>query len=129
MLSASEVEALLLESSTPENSSLSPCKRATIDLIVAIGAQCCKATAITQNIERAYFCQAQRYAFSGMLEDPNIDMVRAFTLMAFYMLGACRRNAAFMYLGVATRAAVALGLHSHDSYATIDSPKYQPRYD
>lgn len=62
-----------------------------------------------------------------MLEDPNIDMVRAFTLMAFYMLGACRRNAAFMYLGVATRAAVAIGLQCRDSYVATDDPKYQSR--
>lgn len=38
-------------------------------------------------------------------------MVRLFLLMAFYMLGACQRNAAAMYLGVATKAAVVLGLH------------------
>lgn len=63
-----------------------------------------------------------------MLEDPNVDMVRAFILMAFYMLGDCRRNSAFMYLGIATRAAVALGLHSRDSYADMKSPKYQLRY-
>lgn len=40
-----------------------------------------------------------------------MDLVRAFLLMSFYMFGACRRNAAFMYLGVAARSAVALGLH------------------
>ena len=41
-------------------------------------------------------------------------MVQAFLLLAFYMLGAVRRNAAFMYLGVAARAAFALGLHTSD---------------
>lgn len=47
-----------------------------------------------------------------------MDLVRVFVLMSFYMLGACRRNAAFMYLGVASRAAVALGLHEDSSGST-----------
>ncbi|KAK2753619.1 hypothetical protein FQN54_007396 [Arachnomyces sp. PD_36] len=126
VLSASEVEELLMESSNP-NSEMTPCRRATADLIVAIGAQCSKATPISQQIERSFSCRAQQNAFSGMLEDPNIDMVRAFTLMAFYMLGACRRNAAWMYLGVATRAAAVVGLHRRDSYAATDNPKYRSR--
>ena len=62
-----------------------------------------------------------------MLEDPNVDMVRTFLLMAFYMLGECRRNSAFMYLGVATRAAVALGLHRLDSYADMTTLRSQLR--
>lgn len=56
-----------------------------------------------------------------MLEDPDIDMVRAFILMTFYMLGHCRRNTAFLYLGIATRAAVALGLHRRDSYPDMNN--------
>lgn len=37
-------------------------------------------------------------------------MIRLFLLLTFYMLGANQRNAAAMYLGIATRAAVVLGL-------------------
>lgn len=62
-----------------------------------------------------------------MLENPSVEMVRAFLLMAFYALGECRRNAAYMYLGVASRAAIALGLHSRESYSDMSSPKYQLR--
>lgn len=126
MFSSSEVEDLLLESTNPDFQ-MSSCRRAIVDLILAIGAQCSKSTAISQQIERSFSCRAQRYAFSGMLEDPNIDMVRAFTLMAFYMLGACKRNSAYMYLGVASRAAAAIGLHCRDSYVGGDDPKYQSR--
>lgn len=57
-----------------------------------------------------------------------MDLVRVFLLMSFYMLGACRRNAAFMYLGVAARAAVALGLHA-DSSGTVSRTEQQDRYD
>ena len=31
-----------------------------------------------------------------------------------YLLGACRRNSSFMYLGIAVRAAYAVGLHRHE---------------
>ncbi|OAA45957.1 Fungal specific transcription factor [Beauveria brongniartii RCEF 3172] len=82
---------------------------------IAIGAQC-KSSLESQQISQAYFRHAQRKAFSGMLEDLNIEIVRVFLLMAYYMLGSCRRNSAFMYLGIASRAAVSLGLHSKDTY-------------
>lgn len=63
-----------------------------------------------------------------MLEDPNINIVRVFLLMAYYMLGSCRRNSAFMYLGIASRAAVSLGLHSKDSYENMTSVHRNNRY-
>jgi hypothetical protein len=49
-------------------------------------------------------------------------MARIFLLMAFYMLGECRRNSAFMYLGVAVKAALALGLHSRASFGQKPGP-------
>ncbi|KAM0742903.1 hypothetical protein ACQRIT_003080 [Beauveria bassiana] len=63
---------------------------------IAIGSQC-KSSLESQQTSQAYFRHAQRKAFSGMLEDPNIDIVRVFLLMAYYML-------------------VSLGLHSKDTY-------------
>ena len=58
------------------------------------------------------FRRAQTLTFRRMLEDPDLEMVRVFLLMSFYMLGHCRRNTAFMYLGTATRAAISIGLHT-----------------
>ncbi|KAL7939335.1 hypothetical protein V8C35DRAFT_286358 [Trichoderma chlorosporum] len=121
-----EVEDVLLKTRSDEAKTLSPCQHATIDLVVAIGAQC-KSPMDAQQIAPAYFRQAQRQAFAGMLEDPNVDMVRAFLLMAFYMLGHCRRNTAFMYLGIASRAAVALGMHSPHSYSDLKNSLCQLR--
>lgn len=100
---------------------------AIADLIIAIGAQCCKTDPSILEIEKGFFTRGQRQAFASMLEDPNLELVRAFLLMAFYMLGACRRNAAFMYLGVAARAAIAIGLHSGDSYASLSVAEHQKR--
>lgn len=87
--------------------------------MMAIGAQSSRSSPVTVQAERFFFARAQRRAFAGMLENPSTDLVRLFLLMSFYMLGACRRNAAFMYLGVASRAAVALGLHNPDSSGSI----------
>lgn len=107
-------------------SSASPQKKAALGMVIAIGAQCKSATS-ARDIGPSYFRQAQSHAFAGMLEDPDIDVVRSFLLMAFYLLGECRRNAAFMYLGIATRAAVALGLHSRESYQDLNDPNDNTR--
>lgn len=64
-----------------------------------------------------------------MLCDPSVDMVRNFLLMSFYMLGACHRNAAFMYLGVASKAASALGLHRHDQYRDLPLEEFRTRWE
>lgn len=88
------------------------------DLMVAIGAQSCPNTPETVQIERFFLTRGQQRAFTNFLEDPSLDLVRAFILMSFYMFGACRRNAAFMYLGVAARSAVAVGLHEDASGLT-----------
>ncbi|KAI2789369.1 hypothetical protein POX_d04857 [Penicillium oxalicum] len=85
------------------------------DLMIAIGAQSCSDEPDNVRIQQYFAERGQRRAFSSMLEDPSLDIVRVFLLLSFYMFGACRRNAAFMYLGVATRAAVALGLHVDSS--------------
>lgn len=83
--------------------------------MIAIGAQSCLNEPNTVRIERFFITRGQRRTFANFLEDPSMDLVRAFLLMSFYMFGACRRNAAFMYLGVAARSAVALGLHEDSS--------------
>lgn len=84
---------------------------AICDLMIAIGAQSCPDEPENVQVEQFFVERGQHRAFSNMLEDPSLDLVRVFLLLSFYMFGACRRNAAFMYLGVAARAAVALGLH------------------
>ena len=121
IFTSAEIDNYLMrhDAARPEWSSQ---KRAALGMVMAIGAQCKSATD-ARDVGQNYFRQAQSYAFQGMLEDPDIDVVRSFLLMAFYLLGECRRNAAFMYLGVATRAAVALGLHSRESYQDLNNSK------
>ncbi|KKY26501.1 putative c6 transcription factor [Phaeomoniella chlamydospora] len=92
---------------------------AALYLVIAIGGQCRGLHPLDLEYAAKYFARAQQLAFEGMLCNPSVNMIRIFLLMAFYMLGACRRNAAFMYLGVASKAASALGLHRDDQYRNL----------
>jgi hypothetical protein len=51
---------------------------------------------------------------ASFMDDPSVMTIQSYALIAFYMLSACRRNGAFMLLGIAVRAAYALGLHRGD---------------
>ncbi|KAF1932448.1 uncharacterized protein M421DRAFT_54743 [Didymella exigua CBS 183.55] len=84
---------------------------AALYLMVAIGAQCYGPTKDAAVWAAELFSFARKLAFAQMLESPCLDLVRVFLLMAFYMFGACRRNSAFMYLGIASKSADILGLH------------------
>ena len=92
-------------------SSLALLDQVSLYLMVAIGAQCYGPTKEAIIWAAELFSYARKLAFAQMLENPSLDLVRVFLLMAFYMFGACRRNSAFMYLGCASRAADILGLH------------------
>lgn len=98
---------------------------AAFDMILAIGAQ----TSIPADtkIAAAFFARARQVAFEDMLAHPSLGMVRLFVLLAFYMLGACQRNAASMYLGVAAKAAVILGLHQPGHYKNLQPEEHNAR--
>lgn len=104
---------------------ITPEKRATIELVLAIGARC-ESSDGSKGRAKVYFRHAQQLIFAEMLSNPSVDMVRALVLLAFYLLADCRRNTAFLYLGIAARAAVSLGLHSRVSYLD-GSLRYQLR--
>ncbi|KZL75267.1 C6 transcription factor [Colletotrichum tofieldiae] len=92
--------------------------RLCLYMMVAIGAQCRGQPGDAHKAFR-YFEEARKLSFAGMLSDPTLDTARGFVLMAFYMFGACRRNSAFMYLGVATKAASVMGLHMADQFQSL----------
>jgi hypothetical protein len=101
-------------------------RRICLDLVIAIGAQCTSEQK-SQDIGKEIFREIQHHALSKMVQDPSLEMVKAYLLMAFYMLGECHSNKAYMYLSVAARAAIALGLHSPDSYAVESSMDTEDR--
>ncbi|KAL3455839.1 hypothetical protein BJX64DRAFT_271638 [Aspergillus heterothallicus] len=114
----------MLGTSPPTTDTANKTMVALRDIMIAIGAQSSKSD--PARVERFFFTRAQQCAFAGMLENPSFNLIRLFILMAFYMMGACRRNAAFMYLGVAARAAAALGLHLTD-FASLELDEQQKR--
>ncbi len=81
-------------------------------LILAIGAQTCPED--RDDLAEGYFDYGKLLTTSGVTEDPSISTIRAYVLITMYLLAASRRNAAFMYLGIAVRAAHALGIHRRD---------------
>ncbi|KAH8699264.1 hypothetical protein BGW36DRAFT_294939 [Talaromyces proteolyticus] len=97
-------------------------------LVIAIGGQCRGLNSMDSHYAVKYFSKGQQLAFDGMLRDPSINMVRIFLLMTFYMLGACHRNAAYMYLGVASKAAATLGLHISKQYQGLSENEHLLRW-
>ena len=90
-------------------------------MIISIGIQCSSNEGQPSLQDQVFFRRARQAAFTCFLENSCPDMVRVFLLMSFYMLGACRRNTATMYLGVAAQSAHILGLHNPDSRRSVST--------
>ncbi|KAH8719250.1 hypothetical protein GQ44DRAFT_762120 [Phaeosphaeriaceae sp. PMI808] len=106
---------------------LNSLETASLYLMVAIGAQCCGSSKEDVTSAAELFSYARKLALEKMLENPSLELIRAFLLMAFYMFGACHRNSAFMYLGVASKAAEILGLHMSAQYRHLSSSALNAR--
>ncbi|GKZ57709.1 hypothetical protein AnigIFM49718_003038 [Aspergillus niger] len=131
LFTAQEVETLLAaHTSSRQSASVAAVRRedvAAISVALAIGAQV-RGSDGDSEIANGYFRRARQAAFNDMLMGQNIGTVRLFLLMAFYMLGACHRNAASMFLGVAARAAIILELHTFEGYSsTLSNEDYESR--
>lgn len=83
-------------------------------LVLAIGAQ---VSNTNQTVPEQYFASGRQLAFSAFTETPSLYTIQSYVLISMYMLGACRRNGAFMNLGIALRAAYAVGIHRKDANA------------
>ncbi|KAJ5752645.1 Copper fist DNA-binding [Penicillium odoratum] len=81
-------------------------------LIIAIGTQ---VSNVDQTLAEQYFGSGYQLAFSTLHETPSIHTVQSYILISVYMLGACRRNGAFVNLGIAVRAAYAVGIHRKET--------------
>ncbi|KAL5337833.1 fungal-specific transcription factor domain-containing protein [Aspergillus crustosus] len=81
-------------------------------LVLAIGAQ---VSDTNQTLAEQYFVSGRQLAFSAFTETPSLYTIQSYVLISMYMLGACRRNGAFMNLGIALRAAYAVGIHRKDA--------------
>ncbi|RFU30467.1 hypothetical protein B7463_g5879, partial [Scytalidium lignicola] len=131
LFTADEIDILLAERASPRGAMLElPVRRddiAAVDVALAIGAQVRESSDKSTQLARSYFYGARQIAFEGMLACQSLGTVRLFLLLAFYMLGACDRNAASMYLGVAAKAAVVLGLHQPATYRSLQEGEHNTR--
>jgi hypothetical protein len=93
-----------------------PLRYAVKMMIISIGIQCSGNKGQQSLEDQVHFIRAREAAFASFLENSCADMIRVFLLMSFYMLGACRRNTATMYLSVAAQSANILGLHNPDTH-------------
>lgn len=95
-------------------------------LVIAIGAQV-SFDASRQMEAEQYYSRGRQLAFYNFTEAPSLMTVQAYTLISVYMLGACRRNGAFMNFGIACQATFALGMHVRYSKGTFDERETRAR--
>ncbi|EKV17496.1 C6 transcription factor, putative [Penicillium digitatum PHI26] len=93
-------------------------------LVLAIGAQ---VSDFDQKRAEQYFGSGRQLAFSAFQETPSISTIQSYILVSMYMLGACRRNGAFMNLGIALRASYAVGIHRKDANALFGGRERRAR--
>lgn len=100
---------------------------AAVYAAIAIGAQSHKQCDMDERYASAYF-HAARTASDDPLAMPTVKSATISVLNAFFMLASHRRNAAYMYVGAAARAAQALGLHHQSSYGGAQDTESLRRY-
>ncbi|KAL4774054.1 hypothetical protein BDW60DRAFT_215479 [Aspergillus nidulans var. acristatus] len=93
-------------------------------LVLAIGAQ---VSDTNQAQAERYFVSGRQLAFSAFTETPSLYTIQSYVLISMYMLGACRRNGAFMNLGIALRAAYAVGIHRRDANSLFTTRERRAR--
>ncbi|KAK4175791.1 hypothetical protein QBC36DRAFT_353775 [Triangularia setosa] len=78
-------------------------------LVLAIGCQ--KAEKSNEGTAQQYFDYARDVAFASLGGNLGVASVQVFILITLYSLGACQINAAFLFFGLAARAALSIGVH------------------
>ncbi|KAI0204090.1 fungal-specific transcription factor domain-containing protein [Astrocystis sublimbata] len=75
-------------------------------LVLAIGSQ-----SEDEQTTTTYFLRGKQLALSGLGGNLSIGTVQDFLLTTLYMLRSCQINGAYLFFGIAARAAYAIGLH------------------
>ncbi|KAG9693171.1 hypothetical protein KCU76_g6171, partial [Aureobasidium melanogenum] len=94
-------------------------KSAIFYMVLAIGAQVSSPDG-DQTLAETYFNRGRYMAVMTLTDAPSLLTIQAHLCITMYMLGACRRNAAFMQFGIAVRAAFALGMHKSSTHTLFD---------
>ncbi|KAF6810432.1 fungal specific transcription factor domain-containing protein [Colletotrichum plurivorum] len=75
-------------------------------LVLAIGYQSSE-----EDLASAYFEYARNTALASLGGNINVPTIQTFILVTLYMLGSCQMNGAFLFFGIAVRAAYSIGIH------------------
>ncbi|KAK3320115.1 hypothetical protein B0T19DRAFT_404641 [Cercophora scortea] len=64
-----------------------------------------------ESVAQVYFDHARDLAFANLSGNLGIGSVQAFLLITLYMLSGCQISGAFLFFGIAVRAAYSIGIH------------------
>lgn len=98
--------------------------RATLFLVLAKGAQM---EPDMDKLADACFTHGRFLGGQFLTEDVSIQSTQLYLLISIYLLGASRRNAAFVVLGQAVRSAYALGIHQRSNTALFSKEERRER--
>lgn len=74
-----------------------------------------------EELAHDYFGYARDRAYGDLSGDLSVGTVQAFTLVTVFMLCSCQINGAFLFFGIAVRAAYSIGLHRTEVNARFGS--------
>lgn len=91
-------------------------------LVLAIGLQ-----ADNDALSQQYFEYARDLAYTDLSDSLGVETVQAFVLVTVYMLCSCQINGAFLFFGIAARAAYSIGLHRTEVNARFGQEIHRQR--
>ncbi|KAI5459074.1 hypothetical protein BGZ63DRAFT_406390 [Mariannaea sp. PMI_226] len=91
-------------------------------LVLAIGRQM-----DDEELAQDYFEYARDKAFTNLSGNLSVSTVQAFTLITLYMLCSCQINGAFLFFGIAVRAAYSVGIHRTEVNARFGPEAHRQR--
>ncbi|KAK1245560.1 hypothetical protein MKX08_005189 [Trichoderma sp. CBMAI-0020] len=91
-------------------------------LVLAIGLQ-----AENDALSQQYFEYARDLAYTDLSDSLGVETVQAFILVTVYMLCSCQINGAFLFFGIAARAAYSIGLHRTEVNARFGQEIHRQR--
>ncbi|KAK1711579.1 fungal-specific transcription factor domain-containing protein [Colletotrichum acutatum] len=89
-----------------QNHRLQDAVSATFFLVLAMGYQSSE-----EDLASSYFEYARNIALANLSGNINVPTIQTFILVTVYMLGSCQMNGAFLFFGIAVRAAYSIGIH------------------
>lgn len=91
-------------------------------LVLALGTQ-----QRDEDLAQLYFEYARDQALATLNGNLSIETAQAFILVTLYMLCACQINGAFLFFGLAVRAAYSIGIHRTEVNSRFGSETHRQR--